>query len=67
MTDDVFALLGDMERNLDAAIRTSYGGLMEQIDQHGADIWEATDRLVKLENTVAALVRRVNSKETMNG
>ncbi len=67
MTDDVFEVLHGMERNLDAAIRTSYGGLMEQIDQHGADIWELTDRLTKLENTVAALVRRVNSKETMNG
>jgi len=67
MTDEVLALLSQMEKNLDAAIRTSYGGLHEQIDQHGADIWELTERLVKLENTVAALVRRINTKERMNG
>ncbi len=65
MFKEMVGVLNTMEANLDAAIRASYGGLRDQVDQNGADIWEVTERLIKLENSVAALMRL--NKERING
>lgn len=50
--------LDRMEKNLDAAIRASYGGLREDTNQLKEDVFELRQRLDSLTNEVLAMRRR---------
>lgn len=47
-----------MEANLDAAIRSSYGGLRSDTNQLKEDVFELRQRLDNLHNEVMAMRRR---------
>lgn len=61
---EIVTHLDRMERQLDAAIRASYGGLREDTNQLKEDVYELRTRLDYLTNEVAAARRR---EEARNG
>lgn len=54
--------LDKMERQLDAAIRASYGGLRADTDQLKEDVYELRTRIDYLHNEIMAMRRREEAK-----